>query len=226
VHIGLIGGIGPASTEYYYRALTKRHAAAGQRLSLTIANAHAPELVANMEAANASGQAECFAGYVNQLRAGGCEAVALSSMGAHFCIKELEAVSSLPVISAIPSLESHFLTMGVTRVGVLGTTSVMQSKLYGIGSVEVIVPPAEELGKVHSNYIAMALSGAATDDQRRFFASAGLNLYRDRGAEVIVLGGTDLFLAFKGREGDYGYPIVDSALIHAEAIARVAMGTI
>jgi aspartate racemase len=225
MHVGLIGGIGPASTEYYYRLLVNRHSAVGKRLALTIANADARELVGNMKAGNASAQAECFAAYVKQLRAGGCEAVALTSMGAHFCIKELEAISALPILSAIPALESHFRRMGTSRIGVLGTSTVMESRLCGIRSVEVIVPRAEKLAKVHSNYIGMALAGAATDDHRQFFLTAGLELYRDQGAEVVVLGGTDLCLVFKEGDGDYGFPIVDSALIHAEAIARVAMGT-
>jgi aspartate racemase len=219
-HIGLIGGIGPASTEFYYRALVRLYAAAGQRLALTIANADARDMVGNLEAGAAVAQAEIFGRYVDQLRAGGCEAVALTSMGGHFCIKELTAVSSLPVISAIPALELHFSTAGLRRVGVLGTRAVMESGLYGISSVEVMAPAPEDLSTVHETYIAIAMAGAASDDQRRFFRAAGAKL-RDRGAEVIVLGGTDLFLAFD--EEDHGYPIADCGLIHAAAIARVGL---
>jgi aspartate/glutamate racemase len=32
MHIGLIGGIGPAATDYYYRGLIEGHAAAGRAL--------------------------------------------------------------------------------------------------------------------------------------------------------------------------------------------------
>jgi aspartate/glutamate racemase len=32
MHVGLIGGIGPAATEFYYRGLTDRHAKSGTRL--------------------------------------------------------------------------------------------------------------------------------------------------------------------------------------------------
>ena len=44
MHIGLIGGIGPAATEFYYRALVKLYAQAERRLELTIVNADALEL--------------------------------------------------------------------------------------------------------------------------------------------------------------------------------------
>jgi aspartate racemase len=218
MHIGLIGGIGPAATELYYRALVRLHAEAGRRLDLTIANADVREMTANLEAGAAGAQAAVFARYVDQLKAGGCEAAALTSMGGHFCIKALEAISSLPLISALPALEARFAGLGVKRVGVLGTRTVMDSKLYGVAGVEVIVP--EDRDATHANYVALAVAGSATDEQRRYFETAALAL-RDRGAEAIVLGGTDLFLAFDG--GDYPYPIVDCALVHAEAIARVAM---
>ena len=139
----------------------------------------------------------------------------------HFCIKELEAISTLPVINAIPALDAYFTSHGIARVGVLGTRAVMESKLYGISSVEVVIPAPEELSTAHAAYTAMAIAGAATDDQRRYFRSAGLKLYREQGADVIVLGGTDLSLAFDGENP--GYPLVDTALVHAEAIARASM---
>jgi aspartate/glutamate racemase len=44
MHIGLIGGIGPAATEFYCLALVKLYAQAERRLELTIANADAREL--------------------------------------------------------------------------------------------------------------------------------------------------------------------------------------
>jgi aspartate racemase len=36
MHIGLIGGIGPAATEFYYRNLVRAHVAANCVLDLTI----------------------------------------------------------------------------------------------------------------------------------------------------------------------------------------------
>ena len=48
MHIGLIGGIGPAATEYYYRGLIARHARSNTHLELTIAHADARELVHNL----------------------------------------------------------------------------------------------------------------------------------------------------------------------------------
>jgi aspartate racemase len=67
----------------------------------------------------------------------------------------------------------------------------------------------------------MAAAASATEAQRRYFADQAEKLVA-AGAEAIVLGGTDLFLAFEGTTPDY--PIIDSALVHADEIARVSMG--
>jgi len=220
MHIGLIGGIGPAATEFYYRALVRSHTAAGARLELTIANADLHEMVRNMEAGQPEAQAAAFARHVDQLKAGGCGAVAVTSMGGHFCIKELESRSSLPIINAIPEMDRYFAALGVRRVGLLGSRPAMESKLYGVSSVEVIAPSADDLPTVHATYVSMAMAGAATDRHRDYFEVAARKLLQ-AGAEVIVLGGTDLFLAYEGRTPDY--PVVDSALVHADAITRVSL---
>ena len=44
MHIGLIGGIGPAATEFYYRNLVRAHAAANRAMELTIVHADMRDL--------------------------------------------------------------------------------------------------------------------------------------------------------------------------------------
>jgi aspartate racemase len=47
-------------------------------------------------------------------------------------------------------------------------------------------------------------------------------LIEDQGAEAIMLGGTDLALAFNEQTAEF--PLVDCAGIHADAIAKLAIG--
>jgi len=60
----------------------------------------------------------------------------------------------------------------------------------------------------------MAVSGKATDDQRAYFEQAAIRLISAHGAQPVVIGGTDPFLAFD--KPIYPYPFVDCALVHAE----------
>ena len=45
---------------------------------------------------------------------------------------------------------------------------------------------------------------------------------REQGAEAVMLGGTDLFLAFQGQ--DCGFPVIDCAGIHIDAIYQWSLG--
>ena len=85
MHIGLIGGIGPAATAHYYRHLVQHHEAAGRRMELTIVHADAHGLAANAEAGDAQAQAAVFVGLTERLKAAGAGAVAISSIGGHYC---------------------------------------------------------------------------------------------------------------------------------------------
>jgi aspartate racemase len=221
MHIGLIGGIGPAATVHYYRALVRAFDQAGRKMSLTIVHADSREMVGNMMAGRPDAQAEIFARFTDQLKAGGCEVVALTSMGGHFCIRQFEPRSSLPVLNAIPVLNTCFSERGLQRVGILGTRAVMESGLYGVSSVEILAPAEGEIKRVHDTYIAIAEAGLATSEQRLYLENVAARLVQHGGAEAIVLGGTDLFVAFD-RE-DYGYKIIDCALVHAGAIAAAAL---
>lgn len=71
MHIGLIGGIGPAATEFYYRNLVKAHrsSGSGSQLDLTICHAQASDLIRNIQAGAIDEQAAIFAVLANRLRA-------------------------------------------------------------------------------------------------------------------------------------------------------------
>jgi aspartate racemase len=221
MHIGLIGGIGPAATDFYYRGLIERHAASGIPLELTMAHADVREMSRNLANKDPGRQAEIFARLVERLKAAGAQAAAITSMGGHFCVKQLEAASALPILNAIPEVDAAIGQRKLKRIGVIGTRTVMESKLYGgVSSAELVSPEGEMMERVHSAYSEMAMAGRVTDEQRRIFHSVGRHLCRERDADAIMLGGTDLFLAFTGE--DAGFPLVDCADIHVDAIYRAS----
>src|SRR5262249_40864923 len=136
----------------------------------------------------------------------------------HFCIRELQAVSPLPLLNAIPEIDAAIRRQGLKNVGVLGTRLVMETGLYGgITSARTTAPDESALELVHQSYIAMATAGCVTDVQRRIFFVAAEAMVRN-GAEAILLGGTDLFLAFDAHDGSF--PVLDSTEIHLDAIYR------
>ena len=216
MHIGLIGGIGPAATDFYYRGLIDRHRAAGIPLDCTIAHADVGTMGRNLADGRRAEQAAIFAGLIERMKKAGAQTAAVTSMGGHFCINELLPISPLPLVHGIQAVDAGIRKSGLKKIGVLGTRLVMDTKLYGsVSSAELIAPAGDRFGEVGDAYSAMAGIGKVTDDQRQIFFSAGRELMA-RGAEAIMLGGTDLFLAFVGQP--HPFPLVDCADIHVDAI--------
>ena len=222
MHIGLIGGIGPAATEHYYRGLIERHGRSGVPLELTIVHADVRELARNVTAQARQTQARVFAGLVRRLAGAGAQLAAVTSMGGHFCIGELEPLSPLPLLNAIPAVEAAIRARGLRTIGILGTKLVMETGLYGgISSARIVAPEGDALERVHRSYIEMAQTGRVTEDQRQTFFEAGKWMHRKLGTEAVLLGGTDLFLAIEGQ--NCGFPVIDCAAIHMDAINHRAL---
>ena len=111
---------------------------------------------------------------------------------------------------------------GLKRIGILGTRTAMETRLFGgVTSAEIVPPGGTDLDDVHDAYVSMAASGVATDAQRAVFTAACQRLLNDTGVEAIMLGGTDLALVFNDQTADF--PLVDCAAIHVDAVARLAM---
>lgn len=219
MHIGMIGGIGPAATEFYYRHLVDRYRSAGQQMELTIVHADVNQLVANMIAGLPNAQTRIYVDLANRLRNADADVIVISSISGHFCISEFEKVSPLPIISILPALDAEFDKRNLNRVGLLGTAATMKSRLFGgISRAELVIPRGEDFGRVNDTYLELAMSGNATQEQREFLFKAGEDLCVQQRAEAVLLAGTDLFLAFDGY--DCGFEVIDGALVHIDAVVR------
>ncbi len=222
MHIGLIGGIGVAATVAYYERLTAALARRGKPLELTIVQAEINDLARNNLADDRAPQAAIYARLIARLKAAGADCAAITSIGGHFCFAETLPLSALPLVSAIQPLDAHFAANGVKRIGILGTDGVMRSRVYGqIRSAEPVVLEAE-IETLGAAYRATAIAGHCTDENRALLIDAGRRLVEDEGADAVLLGGTDLGLAFDGRET--GYRVIDAIDIHVDLLARLAAG--
>ena len=221
MHIGMIGGIGPASTVAYYQRLSAAVRDAGGVLDLTIVNANVNELIRNNEAGDKNAQAIAYAKLIDRLKAAGADCAVITSLGGHFCFDETVALSSLPMVSAVTPLDAYFAGQSIKTVGLMGTKVVMNTQLYGQLSQTSALPPTDTLDLVGETYIEMALSSDCSDTQRAFFIEEGRKLI-DQGADAIVLAGTDLNLAFDGR--DVGYTVIDALDVHVALLTDLAVG--
>ena len=222
MHIGLIGGIGVAATVVYYQRLAGAVAAReGRKLELTIVHGDIQELIRNNLADRRGDQARAFLPLVERLKDAGCDCVALTSLGAHFCLDELEALSPVPIVSGVAPLDAYFVERGIRRIGLLGTRVVMRTRLYGQLAHTEAVALDDEIEILGQTYQDVAVAGICLPAQRELLLEAGRRMIL-AGADAVVLAGTDLNLAFDGRSP--GYPVIDALDVHVDLLADLASG--
>lgn len=224
MQIGLIGGIGPAATDYYYQNIIRAFERNDARLELTMVHTGSPTLLKNLAENNIADQVAIYERLTKRLVLAGADCVVVTSIAGHFCIEPFKEVSPLPVIDMIEETNKAVQQLGYKKIGILGTRTVMQSRFYGgISSAAIEPPKGEQLDHVHNAYVTMAAAGYANEDQRRVFENACITLLEDETVEAILLGGTDLALVYQ--QGNTDFPVIDCAAIHCEAVIKRALTT-
>ena len=224
MHIGMIVGIGPAATDYYYRYLIKAFGLANRDLQLTMAHADTKTLLKNQAEGNNQAQVDIYVSLADRLQKCGVERLAVTSIAGHFCIRQFMVVSPIPVIDLLDTVRREVIRRGYKRLGLLGTRVVMETHFYGALEPAQVIAPVEMMSEVHNAYVAMATAGAATNEQREVFLQAGRLLTNEHGCESILLAGTDLGLVFNSGF-DARFVTFDCAEVHAAAIADMAMSS-
>ena len=224
MHIGMIVGIGPAATDYYYRYLIKAFGLANRDLQLTMAHADSKTLLKNQAEGNNQAQVDIYVSLADRLQKCGVERLAVTSIAGHFCIRQFMVVSPIPVIDLLDTVRREVIRRGYERLGLLGTRVVMETRFYGALEPAQVIAPVEMMSEVHDAYVAMATAGAATNEQREVFLQAGRLLTTEHGCESILLAGTDLGLVFNSAF-DARFVTFDCAEVHAAAIADIAMSS-
>ncbi len=118
---------------------------------------------------------------------------------------------------------------GVTKIGVLSTTGTYRARVYvdvlePLGFTAVLPPITLQIEKIHpaiyDPVYGLKACGAATP-QAQENLQLGLDNLKAAGAEAVILGCTELPLAFVEATA-VGLPLIDPTLILARALIREA----
>src|ERR1700721_4360071 len=185
MHIGLIGGIGPGATDFYYRRLISTFARKNATLEMTMVHADTPPLLSNLTRNDAAAQIAIYTRLTNRLFSAAAECVGVTSIAGHFCIDDFKAISPLPVVDLIAEVSRAIETRGLKRIGIIGTRTVMATRFYGrIAGAEMVPPSEPDLDAVPQAYISMAASGFVTEHPRSVFNAVSHRLLENQGAEA------------------------------------------
>ncbi|MFN7937278.1 MAG: aspartate/glutamate racemase family protein [Bryobacteraceae bacterium] len=206
--LGWVGGLGPGATVHYYRELVKRRA--GEAVMIHADMAHGLKLV---QAGDRQGLADYFARLMERLAGAGAEVAAISAVTPHFCIRELEKITPLPLVNIIAEVSREIAQRGYGRVALFGTRYTVESRMFGLlEGVEVMTPSAAQVDVIHDAYMSIV------NEREEGAAETLSRIAAELPVDAVVLAGTDLSLVF--HEGNINFPHVDATVVHLDAIMR------
>ncbi len=154
--------------------------------------------------------------FLNQIRPS-CLAIACNT--AHILLSDLQNVSKAPFVSLIEEVTNSVDKAKLKKVGILGTPVTIKSRLYQKAlqklGIDFIAPKELEL-RVVERIIRKVIAGLARRKDKALLLLIA-NRLRDRGAQGIILGCTELPLVFPKKQK---FPVFDSLKILAEALLR------
>ncbi len=223
MHIGLIGGLGPAATISYYTRLIDAFKRADLPLSLTIEHADMNALLQRAAEDQRAAQAEVFAAHLDRLAGAGSDIALITAITGHFCFEETRAISPMALMDGTGVIETYCHDKGIKTLGILGSRATLETKLFGLLKTVEVVVPQDRFESIWAAYMEMAETGVCSEKQRALFFEAGQAMIDDQQADAVLLAGTDLGLAFDNQTP--GFKVIDVIELHVNAlISMVAAG--
>ena len=215
--LGLVGGLGPATTVFYYRELVAAIERQGRVPRLLVAHADINRVYAVVTAKDYDGLARYLAGLIDSMKAGGAELTAIVAATPHIAARQLAALSPLPLISMLTAVADTVRTQGLKRVALFGTRFTIETRMFGcLDGVDVIMPAPEVIERIHRLYTEV-VGGRGTPAHIEEMRKLAQAFVRD-GAQAILIAGTDLSPLLADVKLDF--PAIDCARVHIDAIVQ------
>ena len=196
--LGVIGGLGPVATAHFMELVIRMTRAQRDQDHLDMILYNSPSIPDRtayiLDRSKPSPLPEMIR-LGRLLRDQGASCVAIPCFTAHYFYQELCDGIGLPVINALRESAEYLCRAGVRKAGIMATTGTIQTKLFHreltAFGIEAVDPPELRQQDVMSLIYHDIKQNRKPDLDRFRRVSQDL---RDRGAEVIILGCTELSL--------------------------------
>lgn len=225
--IGLVGGIGPASTVDYYLGLIERcRAEFGENVypEIVIDSVSLTTATDFFAQNNFDGNAQLMLKSLADLRAAGAEIAAITANTEHIIWDKIKDFFEIPVVSIVEATAAEILRKGYKRVLILGTIFTMKSGLYekplAERGITPIVPTDEDKEKIAGLFFPNLENGIVVPEDKAKMLEIVGRYVREKSADAVLLGCTELPLMIK--DGDLDVPLLNTTQIHINAIFDAA----
>jgi aspartate racemase len=225
--IGIIGGLSAESSIEYYKIIVKEYnkIKGGAASPLLVIDSLDLEAVTKLVAKGKWGEIkEIIFQSARNLESAGAEVIIIATNTIHKVFYEVEEKINVPMISIIEATAESIQSMGLKKIGLLGTKYTMQSDFYQNVllnyDIETIVPSQEDQEIVNQIIFDELTYHILTPKSKKRYLEV-INRLHEEGAEGVILGCTEIPLLIK--QEDSPIPVFDTTTIHAIAALKFAL---
>jgi aspartate racemase len=221
--LGIIGGLGPESTIDYYRSIlasVRERRPEARYQPILINSLDVDKVIAMLNAGHLEKLADYIAQGVEALVRAGADIGCIAANTPHLVFDQVQRKSQIPLISIVRATGERAKSLGLKKVGLLGTGFTMRASFYpdefeGAG-IDLLTPTEPERQLIHETYIGELLKNQFLPETRSRILRIAQRMKNEDRVEAIVLAGTELPLLLRDSGGDVEF--LDTTRIHVEAI--------
>jgi aspartate racemase len=207
--IGVLGGMGPEATLYFYKELIVQTPARTDQEHLRVIIDSNPKVPDRTQAIlhGAESPVPALAAGAGALERAGADFIVIPCISAHFFLEDLRERTNLPVLSLFDIVAEHIVEnhAGVHTLGLLGTTGTVQGgrfqeRLSKAGRQTFSPEPADQLRIMSAIYDIKDVRSRRTRREIALDVCAVARRLVERGAQGIIAGCTELPLVLDPAE--------------------------
>jgi len=225
--IGLIGGMSWESTVTYYKIIN-------ETIKEKLGGLHSAKCILysvdfqEIEECQANGNweksGEILGEAANNLEKAGADFIVICTNTMHKVVNQIKEKISIPILHIAEMTAEKILEKGLKNIALLGTKYTMEQDFYKSKLIEkginVIIPDKNDIEIINEVIYDELCLGTINSDSKKKFLEI-VDKLRNKGAEGIILGCTEIGLLIKNADTDV--PLFDTAIIHAEQAAMYSI---
>lgn len=226
--IRIVGGLGPESTIDYYKGIIdkfRQSESEPEYPEILLYSLNMYRFLGLVESRQWDKILELLLSSVNALYQAGAEFAAIASNTPHVMFDAVRSKSPIQMISIVEATGDRAASMGLKRIGLIGTKFTMQSDFYQRAfspkGLTIIVPKSEEQQEIHHKLMDEIELGIIKDTTRQQLLDIVDRMVRDDEIDSLILGCTELPLILD--KAEYGIPFLNTTSIHVDSIVQYCL---
>ncbi|OWT32475.1 hypothetical protein BGI41_07470 [Methanobrevibacter sp. 87.7] len=223
--LGLIGGIGPASTVKYYENIVytfKNTREDEYYPHILISSLNMEEFIRQLDFEDYNQVEKILLKEINNLENAGADIIAIASNTAHVVIDELKQDSNIPIISIINCIINEIIKKDYKKVLITGTSFIMTHDFYikklEENGIRCIIPNSNDIQKIHEIIYPNLENGIVLPYKKEDYINIINKITENEDIDCLLLACNELNLLIN--DDDINIPIIDSSKIHIKRILK------